>query len=125
AFAAGLFGIGDHGAVAWGAFLVGIVWTLAVAQGGVLFGVLMSGTWGRWGRPVKRIGEAFGLLLPIGWVLLLVFLVLGLGIYSWNPSTIIEGGPVSIEPHSPAAWRSKPIWLSPTFFVARTLLGLG
>lgn len=125
AFVTGLFAMGDGGAVAWGAFLVGLLWTLAVSQGGILFAVIQTGTWGRWGRPVKRIAESFAFFLPVAWVLLLVFLIFGLKIYSWNPSTIIDGGPVSLEPHSAEAIRAKPIWLTPMFFMGRQLLGVG
>lgn len=125
AFLVGLFAVGDGGALAWGSFLVALVWTIGLAQGGVLFGVLMAGTWGRWGRPVKRIAESFGFVLPVAWVLLLVFLVFGLGVYSWNPDTILPGGPVDLEPHSAGAWRSKPIWLSPGFFIVRQLVAVG
>ncbi len=118
-FAFGLFAIGDGGAYAWGAFLVGLVYTLALGQGGVMFAVIMTGTWGRWGRPVKRIGEAFGFWMPVGWVLLAVFLIFGLKIYSWNPNTVLT--PVDLAPHSPEAIASKEIWLQPGFFIARQL----
>ncbi|MEQ1567277.1 MAG: hypothetical protein ABMA64_16670 [Myxococcota bacterium] len=125
AFLTGLFAVGDHGAVAWGAFLVGTVYTLAIAQGGVMFSVVQTGTWARWGRPVKRIAESFGFFLPVAYLALLVFLIGGLGIYSWNPSTIIEGGPVALEPHSAEAIAFKPTWLTPMFFRGRLLLAVG
>ncbi|MEQ1503499.1 MAG: hypothetical protein ABMB14_14780 [Myxococcota bacterium] len=125
AFLAGLFGIGDGGAVAWAAFLVGLLYTLAIAQGGVMFSVIQTGTWGRWGRPIKRIAESFSFYLPVAYLMLIVFLLFGLKIYSWNPSTIIEGGPVNLEPHSVEAIASKPIWLTPMFFRLRLLFGVG
>ena len=56
AFLFGMFAGGEEGAAwSWGAVLVGIVYTLALAQGGVMYGVLMAGTWARWGRPLKRV----------------------------------------------------------------------
>lgn len=121
AFAVGLFAVGDGGAWAWGSYLVGLVYVMAIAQGGVMFAIIQTGTLGRWGRPVKRLAETFGFFLPVGWVLLLVFLIFGLKIYSWNPSTIIPGGPVALAPHSPEAWPAKPLWLTPGFFVVRQL----
>lgn len=125
AFVTGLFAMGDHGAVAWGAYLVGMIYTFGMSQGGVMFSVIQTATWGRWGRPLKRVAETFGFFLPVSYVLLIVFLLFGLGIYSWNPGTIIDGGPVSLEPHSAEAIASKPIWLTPMFFRLRLLLGVG
>lgn len=126
AFLFGMFAGGPEGvAWSWGAVLVGIVYTLALAQGGVMFGVIMTGTWARWGRPVKRIAETFGLFMPFVWLALAVFLVLGVGIYAWNPDTIIVGGPVSLAPHSPEAIASKPWWLQKWFFIGRELLAVG
>jgi hypothetical protein len=122
AFLFGLFAGGEEGvAWAWGAVLVGILFTLALSQGGVMFGVIMTGTWARWGRPVKRIAEVFGLFMPFVWLALLVFLIGGIGIYPWNPDTIVASGPVALEPHSPEAISSKPFWLSKGFFIVRQL----
>ena len=118
-FVFGQVGLGDNGQYAWGAFLVGLVYTLGIAQGGVVFAVLLTGTWARWGRPVKRIAEAFGVFLPFGWILLLVFLLFGLKIYGWHPNTITYDQPIPLAPHSLEATASKEIWLSPTFFVLR------
>ena len=126
AFLFGMFAGGEEGAAwAWGAVLVGILFTLALAQGGVMFGVIMTGTWARWGRPVKRIAETFGLFMPFVWLALAVFLLGGIGIYPWNPDTIVVSGPVDLAPHSPEAIASKPMWLSKWFFIGRQLLLVG
>jgi hypothetical protein len=126
AFLFGMFAGGPEGvAWSWGAVLVGIVYTLALAQGGVMYGVIMTGTWARWGRPLKRIAETFGLFMPFVWLALAVFLIGGIGIYAWNPDTIIVGGAVALEPHSPEAYASKPRWLQKWFFIGRDLLGVG
>lgn len=124
----GLAGFGYAAAMgdwnwAWGAFLVGLVFTMGLSMGGVIFAVILSLTKAHWGRPLKRIAESFGFFLPVAWVLLLVFLIGGLGLYPWNPATFIEGGAVALEPHSPFAISTKPLWLDPTFFMARQALG--
>jgi hypothetical protein len=125
AFVGGLVSLDDGGATAWGAFLVGLVYTFAIGQGGVMFSVIQSGTMARWGRPVKRVAESFAFWLPVAYVLLAVFLIFGLRIYSWHPDTIIATGPVSLEPHSPEAIASKPFWLSTPVFFVRVLLEVG
>lgn len=114
---------------AWGAVLVGIVFTIGLSMGGVMFAAILSLTKAHWGRPLKRIAEAFGLFLPVAWIALVVFLVAGLGLYPWNPDTFVdlsnsgldltEAGAIALEPHSEFAIRTKPIWLDPTFFMAR------
>ena len=126
----GVFGLGYGFAVAgavwtWGAYLVALVYVLAIAQGGIIFSIIQTGTGGRWGRPLKRVAESFAFFLPVAWVLLLIFLVLGLRVYPWNPNTIVDGGPVPLATHSPEAIASKELWLSPAFFVIRQLLGVG
>jgi hypothetical protein len=108
----------------WGAILVGILYLLALGQGGVMFSVILTGTWGRWGRPLKRIGECFAFVLPVAWLLMVVFLLGGIGLYPWNPDTFIESGYVSIAPHSPEAYPAKEIWLSKGFFTVRLILGV-
>jgi len=110
---------------AWGAVLVGLVYSLGIAQGGAMFSTVQTLTWGRWGRPLKRIGEAQTLALPVLWVLLLVFLLAGHGLYPWSAGTFVVDQPIDIEPHGEWAIRTKPIWLSMPFFIARQLLGVG
>ena len=117
----------------WGSFLVGVVYLLAIAQGGVIFSVILSGTWANWGRPIKRIAEVLGLFMIPAYVLLLIFLVGGTGIYVWHPSTIIDldsamlgsDGTYSLATHSPEAIATKAVWLNPIFFVVRQALAVG
>jgi hypothetical protein len=104
---------------------VGLVFVIALSLGGMIFSVIQTGTLARWGRPLKRLGETMAMFLPVAWLLLLVFLVFGLGIYSWNPSTWQPGGAVALLPHSPEAAFAKPVWLDPLHFIVRDLLVLG
>jgi len=113
----------------WGALLAATFWILGIAQGGVVFAAIQQGTQARWGRPLKRIGEAFGFFLPFAWLLLLVFLLphaLGISsIYKWSPVWAF-GEPISLVPHSPEAPASKQLWLlgwGGWFFVIRQLGG--
>ncbi|MCB9678382.1 MAG: hypothetical protein H6737_24985 [Alphaproteobacteria bacterium] len=110
----------------WGAILVGLFWSIGLCQGAFMLSIILTGTWGRWGRPIKRIAESFWFVLPVLYVLLAGFLLFGgLGIYKWHPTPLAPIEHISIEPHNVAAtWRSKPIWLTPGFFIARQLGGL-
>ena len=123
----GLLGFG-YGLVtepvwAWGSFLVALIFVLSLAQGGVIFGVMMNLVAGRWGAPLKRIGEVFGFFLPIGYLLLVVFLIGGTGIYPWDAHTIVEGGAIPLAAHSEGVlFHSKEAWLSMPFFIARQLV---
>jgi hypothetical protein len=101
------------------------VFIMGVSQGGVLFSVVQTGTGARWGRPIKRIAESFGLFLPFAYVALVFFLLFGLKLYPWHPGTIVAGGPVDLHPHSAQAISTKPLWLSPGFFMGRQILGVG
>ena len=58
-------------------FLQNTVFWLGVAQGGFMLSVAMTLTKARWGRSLKRISEAFGLFVPIVYLGLITFLLLG------------------------------------------------
>jgi hypothetical protein len=109
----------------WGAFLVATVYTMAIAQAGVIFACIQTGVQGRWGRPLKRVGESFAGLLIVAYLMLATLLIFGIGVYPWNPATFLSTGPVGLAPHSPAAIASKEFWLTPGFFMARHLGGFG
>jgi hypothetical protein len=130
AMAIGVLGLGfgfatGETAWTWGSFLVALVYILGLTQGGVMYAVIMTLTKAHWGRPLKRIAEAFGLFIPVAYVLLVLFLLLGTGIYPWNPDTILEIGPVDLKPHSEFAWSAKPFWLSKWVFIGRQMLVVG
>jgi len=116
-----------EGGEAWtlGAILVGLVYSLCIAQGSVMFCVILTGAWARWGRPFKRIAEALGCFVPVVYALLVVFLLTSTHVYAWNPDTIIAGGAVPLEPHSLEAYAAKPFWLQKWFFIGRHVAGLG
>lgn len=121
-----LYGFGVAGAApAFGAILVGLVWALGVCQGAFMFSIIMTATWGRWGRPLKRIAEAFFFVMPILYIVLIIFVFAGVGIYKWHPEPFAPIEHISLEPHNPGAWRSKPIWLTPMFFAGRQILAFG
>ncbi|MDP2312673.1 MAG: hypothetical protein Q8P41_07195 [Pseudomonadota bacterium] len=94
-----------------GVVLTCIVYFIGVSQGGVMFSVAQTAALGRWGRPFKRIAESFVVMLPILYLLWIVFLLAGgLHIYEWT--------------HEPMHGH-KAIWLQPGFFVARQVVCLG
>jgi hypothetical protein len=97
-----------------GAFIVNFLYFGGIAQGGFMLACISAITKGRWPRPLKRMAEAFGLFLIPMYILLIVFLLGGgLNAYEWFHWTEAEA-----PPH-------KAIYLNPTFFVARQVVGIG
>ena len=115
------------GNTAWtfGAVLVGILYTIAIAQGGVVFSAILRLTWAHWGRPAKRIAESFGFFLPFAWLALVIFSIVGIGLYPWHEGTWLLDEPIPLEPHSPEAPPAKQMWLNVPFFIARQVLFVG
>jgi hypothetical protein len=110
---AGALGLGlfTHADRTMGALLTCIVYFFCVSWGGVMFSTIATATLGRWQRPFKRIGESFAAMLPILYVLWIVFLLAGgLHIYEWTHE----------EMHG-----HKAIWLQPGFFVMRQVVLVG
>ena len=92
-------------------FLQNTVFWLGVSQGGFMLAVAMTLTKARWGRSLKRIAEAFGLFVPILYVGLLTFLLLGGDqIFPWMHEDL---------PHH------KAVYLTESFFFWRQVVGLG
>jgi hypothetical protein len=118
----GLFG--GHAGWTLGGVIVALVIGLGITQGGIVFAGIMVGTQARWGRPLKRVAEAFALALPIVYLMIVAFLFLGLKVYPWHPETI-TGAPIALAPHAPEAPASKEIWLNPATFPVRLSLCIG
>ena len=94
---------------AWRAYLINFLLWSAMAQGGLLFSVVLQVTNARWGRGLRGVAEAFAAFFPIS---LLLFLVLFLGrdhIFPWLHMEDLHG---------------KEVWLNVPFLFARDLAGL-
>ena len=93
---------------AWQAYLVNFLFWTGLSSGAVVFVAVLNLTGAMWGRPLKRLAEAFGAYLPVGFVL---FFVLYLGrteLFPW------------IREPVPA----RQAWLSAPFLFARNGVGL-
>jgi len=100
--------LGQHPEKAWQAYLVNFILFSAVAQGGLLFSVVLHVTKARWGRPLQGLAESFAAFFPISFVL---FLLLFLGrtfVFPWL------GGDL----------HGKEGWLSIPFLFLRDTAGL-
>ena len=92
-------------------FVINFCYWAGIAQGGFMLAAILVITTGRWGRPLKRLSEAFVSYMPWLCVLLFVFMIGGgLEIYPW------------MHEEMPA---HKAQYLKPGFFVARLTVGLG
>ena len=54
---------------AWQAYYINFLYWSGISFGAVLFTAVLNMTAANWGRPLKRIAEAFGAFLPAGFVL--------------------------------------------------------
>jgi hypothetical protein len=91
--AAAAFGFSTAPVRTGGAFIVNFMYWAGIAQGGMMLAVALVIVKGRWGRPLKRMCEAFCLMMIPMYVLLMVFLLAGgLGIYEWSHWTASEFG---------------------------------
>jgi len=102
--AAFLLGISGDGALrAWQAYLVNYVFWTGLAFGAVLFSAVLNMSYARWGRPVKRLAEAFGAFLPVSFGLFWVIFFGRAELFSWVRQPI----------------QAKQVWLNVPFFFAR------
>jgi Ni/Fe-hydrogenase subunit HybB-like protein len=93
---------------AWQAYLTNFLLWSAIAQGGVLFSVVMHITKARWSGPLSNLAESFTAFFPISFVL---FLILFLGknhIFPWLHEDL----------------HGKEIWLNMPFLFTRDVVGL-
>ena len=106
---------GEHPEKAWQAYLVNFILWSAVAQGGLLFSVVLHVTKARWGKPLQGLAESFAAFFPISFVL---FLVLFLGrafVFPWI------GGDL----HGKEGWLTLPFLFSRDAAGLLILYGLG
>jgi hypothetical protein len=99
-----LYGIsGDLALRSWQVYLANYVFWAGLSFGAVLFAAVLNMTDARWGRPVKRLAEAFGAYLPVSFVLFWVVYFGRTVIFHWVREPVPE----------------KQAWLNVPFFFAR------
>jgi hypothetical protein len=96
---------------AWTSYLVNLVFFLGIAQAGIVWAAVARTTRGaKWASSLVRYAEAMSAFLPIGYALVIVFLLAGVKpLYSWVDHPIAQ----------------KAAWLNWNFFVARNAILMG
>jgi hypothetical protein len=105
-FIAGI--LGGNPLRAWQAYLVNFLFWTGLSSGAVLFAAVLNITGAGWGRPLKRLAEAFGTFLPVGLVLFWLLYFGRLQLFPWI------GEPLA----------GKEVWLNVPFLFARNSAGL-
>jgi Ni/Fe-hydrogenase subunit HybB-like protein len=98
---------GDHPERAWHAYHINFLLWSAIAQGGLLFSIVMHLVKASWSRPMQSLAEAFAAFFPLSFVL---FILLFLGREYLFPWLHHEHG--------------KEVWLNMPFLFSRDLIGL-
>ena len=96
-------------------FLQNTVFWMGVSQGGLMLAVALTLTKGRWGRSLKRIAEAFAIMMPVLYLGQITFLLVGgFQVFPW----VAEAEAHTLPAH-------KAVYLTVPFFFWRQALGLG
>ena len=92
----------------WQAFLINTVFWGGMAQAGVMLSVIWQITDAKWGRPFKRLAEAFGAFLPVSFVMFVMVFFGAKYLYEWveHPMHVKEG------------------YLNLGFFITRNVIGI-
>lgn len=98
---------GEHPERAWQAYHINFLLWSAIAQGGLLFSIVMHLVGARWSRSMQSLAESFAAFFPLSFVL---FILLFLGREYLFPWLHHEHG--------------KEVWLNLPFLFSRDLIGL-
>jgi hypothetical protein len=100
--------VGDHPERAWQAYLINFLLWSAIAQGGLLFSVVMHLTKARWSGPLSHLSETFAAFFPISFGLFLILFL----------------GKSHVFPWQEMALHGKEVWLNVPFLFVRDAAGL-
>ncbi len=106
---------GQHPEKAWQAYHINFLLWSAIAQGGLLFSIVMHLCKARWSGPLAGLSEAFAGFFPVSFVL---FLVLFLGrehLFPW----------LHLDLHGKEVWLNMPFLFTRDFVGLLALYGLG
>ncbi|MDP2645213.1 MAG: hypothetical protein Q8P24_09755 [Desulfobacterales bacterium] len=106
---------GNHPERAWQTYLINFLLWSAMAQGAVLFSVVMVLTQAKWSGPMQRISEAFAAFFPVSLVLYLVLFLGRKHLFPW----------LGQELHGKAVWLNVPFLFTRDFIGLLVLYGLG
>ena len=99
--------VGEHPERAWQTYHINFLLWSAIAQGGLLFSIVMHLVGAKWSQPMQRLAESFAAFFPLSFVL---FILLFLGREYLFPWLHHEHG--------------KEVWLNLPFLFSRDLIGL-
>lgn len=106
---------GQHPEKAWQAYLVNFILWSGIAQGGLLFSVVLHVTKAKWGRPLQGLAESFAAFFPVSLVLFLVLFFGRAYIFPW-----LDG-----DLHGKEGWLTIPFLFSRDAVGLSILYGLG
>ena len=106
-FVFNIMGSEDSAKAAWEIFLINFLYWTGIAQAGIIFSCIMRITNARWARPLLRVSEGLGAVLPIAFIRLIVVFLCSDYILPYATEHY----------HHP-----RDIWLNMTFVVARNLI---
>jgi len=93
---------------AWQAYLINFLLWSAIAQGGLLFSVLMHTVKARWSGPLSNLAESFTAFFPVSFCLLLILFLGKKYIFPWLHQDL----------------HGKEVWLNVPFLFTRDVVGL-
>jgi Ni/Fe-hydrogenase subunit HybB-like protein len=99
---------GAHPERAWQAYLINFLLWSAIAQGGLLFSVVMHITKARWSQPMQNLAESFVAFFPFSLLLFVLLFVGKESLFPWLHHDL----------------HGKEVWLNIPFLFWRDLLGL-
>jgi hypothetical protein len=100
---------GESPGRAWQAYLINFLLWSAIAQGGLLFSVIMTTVRARWAGPLEGLSQAFAAFFPVSFVLFLLLFAGGSHVFPWVHDPHLHG---------------KEVWLNVPFLFARDCIGL-
>jgi Ni/Fe-hydrogenase subunit HybB-like protein len=106
---------GAHPEKAWQIYLINFLLWSAIAQGGLLFSVVMHLTKARWSQPVQNLSESFAAFFPLSFGLFLLLFLGRAHIFPWLHQNL----------HGKEAWLNMPFLFSRDFIGLFILYGLG
>lgn len=100
---------GENAGRAWLAYLINFLLWSAIAQGGLLFSVIMTTVRSRWSGPLEGLSEAFAAFFPISFLLFLLLFLGSSHVFPWMHDHHLHG---------------KEVWLNVPFLFTRNCVGL-